>query len=125
MMIPERILCFLKQISNNRLSLVITKNSNFKESLLKNLNEIICLCINNPGTSGQLYSESMNTVIQKYIKLKNIYNFEITLDGGITNKIASKFEVDKFVSASYILNSMNSIKNIVDLQTANKYKQNE
>lgn len=121
----ENIMLLKNKYPTIDISLVITKNSNFKESLLKNLNEIICLCINNPGTSGQLYSESMNTVIQKYIKLKNIYNFEITLDGGITNKIASKFEVDKFVSASYILNSMNSIKNIVDLQTANKYKQNE
>ena len=121
----ENIMFLKNKYPTTDISLVITKNSNFKESLLQNINEIICLCINNPGTSGQLYSESMNPVIQKYIKLKNIYNFEITLDGGITNKIASKFEVDKFVSASYILNSMNSIKNIVDLQTANKYKQNE
>ena len=58
-----------------------------------------------------------------YIILKKRYDFEITLDGGITEKIATKFDVENFVSASYVLNSENSRKKIVDLQTANKYQQ--
>ena len=67
----------------------------------------------------------MDEIIQKYIDLKSLYNFQITLDGGITNKIASKFDVDNFVSASYVLNSSDSKKKIVDLQTANKYNSSE
>lgn len=67
----------------------------------------------------------MDKIIQNYVSLKNKYNFKITLDGGVTNKIASKFDVDNFVSASYVLDSNNSRKKIIDLQTANKYINNE
>ena len=105
------------------ISLVITSQSSVNESILENLNEIICLCIDKPGFSGQTYQENMDKVIEKYIILKKRYDFEITLDGGITEKIATKFDVENFVSASYVLNSENSRKKIVDLQTANKYEQ--
>ena len=107
------------------ISLVITSQSSIDESILENLNEIICLCVEEPGFSGQIYHEYMDKIIEKYIILKKRYGFEITLDGGITDKIATKFDVENFVSASYVLNSENSRKKIVDLQTANKYQYNE
>lgn len=114
-----------KQFANIDISIVVTENSNFEEVLLKDINEIVCLCIKNPGYSGQNYEYSMDKIINKYVSLKNKYNFKITLDGGITNKIASKFEVDNFVSASYVLDNNNSRKTIIDLQTAGKYINNE
>jgi pentose-5-phosphate-3-epimerase/putative flippase GtrA len=114
-----------KQFPDIDISIVVTENSDFKDDLLKDLNEIICLCIKNPGYSGQNYQYSMDKIIQNYVSLKNKYNFKITLDGGVTNKIASKFDVDNFVSASYVLDSNNSRKKIIDLQTANKYINNE
>lgn len=121
----EKLKNLKNQFSIFDISLVVTQNSNFEDSLLEELEEIICLCVEHPGYSGQIYRESMDEIIQKYINLKNIYNFKITLDGGITNNIASKFDVENFVSASYVLNSSNSRKKIVDLQTADKYDHNE
>ena len=111
------------EFENFDISLVITEQSSINESILENLSEIICLCIDKPGFSGQTFQENMDKVIEEYIILKKRYDFEITLDGGITEKIATKFDVENFVSASYVLNSENSRKKIVDLQTANKYQQ--
>ena len=51
------------------ISLVITKNSNFENNLLAGVEEIICLCVDKPGYSGQVYQESMDEIV-KYIDLK-------------------------------------------------------
>ena len=54
MMISNKISNLQNEFENFDISLVITEQSSINESILENLSEIICLCIDKPGFLGKL-----------------------------------------------------------------------
>lgn len=81
--------------------------------------ELLVLSIEKPGYSGQLFSEKALSTIEY---LKNNYNLsKITLDGGVNIEVVKKVKLNKYVSASNILNSLHPVTRIYELRNANKY----
>ena len=69
------------------------------------------------------FQNKSSDLINELIKVtEQVTDIKITLDGGITPKIASKFNVQEVVSASSVLNDEDSKKQIINFQTSQKYQ---
>jgi pentose-5-phosphate-3-epimerase/putative flippase GtrA len=86
-------------------------------------NNFMVLCVSKPGFSGQAFQQESTDLINNLVKAtEQIDEMKITLDGGISPKIASRFNVKEVVSASSILNVEDSKKQIINFQTSQKYE---
>ena len=113
----------LKKYENISLGIVInqkTSNENV-QNIIKIFDKIMILCISTPGLSGQKFIKEADTIIDQVVNNSINKNLKITLDGGLTPEIVSKFNVNEVVSASAVFLSENPVLKLTDFQTANKY----
>ena len=103
---------------------IVISPKNYKSKinieLLKEYNEILLLCIQKPGESGQEQKPNIHKFVDKLNLLKKKYNIKVTVDGGINISNIGMIKSDNFVSSSYIMNSdkpsavINKLKLIVN-----------
>ncbi len=86
------------------------------ENLIKTYKEILILCIEKPGESGQEFLEKSNLLIEKINNLKIRETFSLCVDGGLSQKNISKIECEKIVSASSVFKNINPKKQITNFQ---------
>ena len=91
------------------------KYNNLKE-LIKSYNEVLVLCIENPGISGQQYLVNSNKIINEINSMKIRGNFNLCVDGGLSQENISRIDCDKIVSASNVFKNINPKKQIINLQ---------
>ena len=113
----------LNELSKFNIGFTILMNSSKKEmdEALSLDNELMLLCVDKPGMSGQMFSENAYDIIQ-YID-KNINKSKITIDGGVNLDIIKNTSFNKYVSASNILTSLHPIGRIFELRYAKNYEQ--
>jgi pentose-5-phosphate-3-epimerase len=83
-------------------------------------NELMFLCVEEPGLSGQVFSENSYKLID-YVKKKNL-NSKVTIDGGVDLEVVKSTTFNNYVSASHILTSLHPIGKIFELRYAKKYE---
>ena len=86
------------------------------EGLVKNYQEVLILCIEKPGESGQEFFEESADLIEGINKLRIRDQFNLCVDGGLSEKNISKIECEKIVSASNVFRNSNPKKQIINLQ---------
>ncbi len=86
------------------------------QDIIKNYKEILILCIDKPGESGQIFLNKSNNLINNINNLKNRDKFNLCVDGGLSQKNISKIECEKIVSASNVFKNKNPKKQIINLQ---------
>jgi len=112
------------QVINNILSkgvkpgLVLHASKEYKkiEETIKDFNELLILCIDKPGESGQKFMQTSFSLIETINHLKNRERFLLCVDGGLSQENISKIDCDKIVSASNVFKSINPKKQIISLQ---------
>ena len=93
-----------------------SKNYNNIIDITKNFEEILLLCIDKPGKSGQKFAEKAFSIIDVINNLKNRRKFLLCVDGGLSQKNIKRIDCDKIVSASNVFESINPKKQIINLQ---------
>ena len=86
------------------------------EKILKSYKEVLILCIEKPGESGQKFLNQSIELISKINNLKIRDRFNLCVDGGLSQKNISKIECEKIVSASSVFKNANPKKQITNLQ---------
>ena len=84
--------------------------------LIKSFEEVLVLCIENPGVSGQDYLENSNEIIKEINSMSKRSYFNLCVDGGLSQKNISNIDCDKIVSASNVFKNINPKKQIINLQ---------
>jgi len=97
------------------------KYNNIEEKV-HNFSEILLLCIEEPGYSGQNFMEEANALIRRLNQIKKRIRFQVCIDGGITSDLIPNLKCDKVVSGSDILKSSSPKKQIMRLQTLSRYE---
>ena len=109
-----------KNIKNNGVKpgLVIhaSKEYNNLKEIINNFNELLVLCINIPGESGQKLLDSSYSIIKEINDMNNREKFVLCADGGLSHENIIKIDCDKIVSASNVFKSINPKKQIISLQ---------
>ena len=72
--------------------------------------EVLILCIEKPGESGQAFLDTSNGLIKKINNLKIRNKFNLCVDGGLSQKNINKIECEKIVSASNVFKNKNPKK---------------
>ncbi len=93
-----------------------SKNYSNLENIIKSYKEVLILCIEKPGESGQQFLDTSNDLIDKINKLRTRDKFNLCVDGGLSQKNISKIECEKIVSASNVFENKNPKKQITNLQ---------
>ena len=113
-------------LSKNFIPGIVLHNQISESQIIKLMNlfsNFMVLCVKKAGFSGQVFQNKSSDLINELIKVtEQVTDIKITLDGGITPKIASKFNVQEVVSASSVLNDEDSKKQIINFQTSQKYQ---
>lgn len=91
---------------------------------LKLTSRILILAIARPGISGQVFQPEVFELIREINRLPDRNDFNLCVDGGINLEISQQLDVEKVVSASYVLNKQDSRQCIMELQTEGKYAGN-
>jgi pentose-5-phosphate-3-epimerase/putative flippase GtrA len=86
------------------------------ENIIKSYTEILILCIEKPGESGQKFLNESTELINKINNLKIRDKFNLCVDGGLSQKNIIKIECEKIVSASNVFENVNPKKQITNLQ---------
>ncbi len=90
---------------NKNLSIIINK---FKE--------ILILCIDRPGESGQKFMNNAISLIEEININKDRSKFLLCVDGGLSEESIKNIDCDKIVSASNVFKNINPKKQIKNLQ---------
>ena len=111
----------VKELINNhkiKSGLVLHASNEYKNiiSLVDSYKEILVLCIEKPGESGQEFIENSNNLIDKINNLKTRNKFNLCVDGGLSQKNIIKIDCEKIVSASNVFKNINPKKQIKNLQ---------
>jgi pentose-5-phosphate-3-epimerase len=93
----------------------MNKYENF-ENLINTYKEILVLCVEKPGESGQEFLDKSNKLIEEINHLKIRDKFNLCVDGAISQKNINKIECEKIVSASNVFKNENPKKQIINLQ---------
>ena len=113
-------------LSKNFIPGIVLHNQISQSQIIKLMNSFsnfMVLCVEKAGFSGQVFQSKYSDLINELIKItEQLNDVKITLDGGITPKVASKFNVQEVVSASSILNDEDPNKQIINFQTSQKYE---
>ena len=94
------------------------------KAALRSVSKILLLAIPRPGISGQHFQEEIFRLVREINELPDRNNFDVCVDGGINLEISQKLDVEKIVSASFVLSGQDSRKCIINLQTEGKYAAN-
>ena len=94
---------------------VFEKHHNLIDSLL-------VLSIETPGYSGQSFKMDSFETIYKINNHKFRNRISLVVDGGVNNKNIPLIKSENIVSGSYVINSKDSVKNIMILQTSSQYE---
>ena len=86
------------------------------ETIINPYKEVLILCIEKPGESGQNFLDESTELINKINNLKIRSKFNLCVDGGLSQKNISKIECEKIVSASNVFKNENPKKQITYLQ---------
>lgn len=103
--------------------IVIHVSQNYESitKVIKNFEEILVLCIDKPGESGQKFVNKAFNFIDQVNLLTDRSKFLLCVDGGMSQDNIKKIDCDKIVSASNVFKSFNPKKQIISLQkTLNK-----
>ena len=84
--------------------------------IIKDYTEILVLCIDRPGESGQEFLNESGSLIKSVNTLKNRDKFNLCVDGGLSQKNLMKIDCDKIVTASNVFKNINPKKQIKKLQ---------
>ena len=90
--------------------------------LLKKADYILLLTIKKPGSSGQSFDSLAFDKIEQINKLSFRNKFILCVDGGINESIVGHINSECIVSGSSVLKSINPYKQIMRLQTGNRYE---
>ena len=93
-----------------------SKNYSKLDEVIKSYSEILVLCIEKPGESGQNFLIKSSSLIKKINKLKVREKFNLCVDGGLSLENIIKIECEKIVSASNVFKNVNPKKQITNLQ---------
>ncbi len=93
-----------------------SKNYTDIDKVIKNFSEILLLCIENPGTSGQKFIDKTLSILDEINNLKYRSKFLLCVDGGLSQSNIQQIDCDKIVSASNVFQSINPKKQIINLQ---------
>ena len=91
------------------------ENKNIKE-MIESFNEVLLLCIENPGKSGQKFIDNTYSILEKLNKLNNRSKFLLCVDGGLSQDNIKILDCDKIVSASNVFQNINPKRQIENLQ---------
>ena len=86
------------------------------EDIVKSYKEILILCVEKPGESGQEFYEQSSDLIERVNNLRLRDQLNLCVDGGLSQKNISKIECEKIVSASNVFKNSNPKKQITNLQ---------
>jgi ribulose-phosphate 3-epimerase len=107
-------------ITNHKIKpgLVLHASNEYKNimSLVETYKEVLILCIEKPGESGQIFLNNSNNLIDKVNNLKTRSKFNLCVDGGLSQKNINKIDCEKIVSASNVFKNINPKKQIKNLQ---------
>ena len=93
-----------------------SRKYNDLETIINPYKEVLILCIEKPGVSGQNFLEESTELINKINNLKIRSKFNLCVDGGLSQKNISRIECEKIVSASSVFKNENPKKQITYLQ---------
>ena len=93
-----------------------SKKYNKLIEIIHEFNEVLVLCIDKPGESGQEFLNKSFEIIDSLNKQKYRSNFILCVDGGLSQKNIIRIDCDKIVSASNVFKSLNPKKQILSLQ---------
>ena len=98
--------------------IVIHSSKQYKDisSIIKDFQETLLLCIDNPGESGQKFNNESFSFIEQINLLRERSGFLLCVDGGLSLENIKKIDCDKIVSASNVFQSINPKKQIINLQ---------
>ncbi len=91
------------------------------EVISQSFKEIMVLCIEKAGYSGQKFFEGSYVLIEQLNNLGNRKDFNLHLDGGVNTNNIKTLEAQYIVSGSAVLNSENPRNEIMMLKTFGKY----
>lgn len=117
----ENVKEYINKIKENniKVGLAINPETDIKLVLpyLNDIDRILIMSVN-PGMGGQKFIIDSTSKVIKLNEIKDKYNFEIEIDGGINSDTIKyvKDYVDIVVSGSYITNSDDYEKNISELR---------
>lgn len=86
------------------------------EKILKSYKEVLILCIDKPGESGQKFLNESTQLINEINNLRIRNKFNLCVDGGLSQENISKIDCEKIVSASSVFKNINPKKQITNLQ---------
>lgn len=112
---PENVLKYIKKLGI-KCGISIKPNTKLEEiySLLAIVDLVLVMSVN-PGFGGQKFMNSSIDKIKKLSELKNKYNYEISVDGGINEKtslLVKEAGADILVAGSYIFENSNPVEAI-------------
>ena len=98
--------------------IVIHASKNYKDidNIIKNYDEILLLCIEHPGTSGQKFLNETFTILNNINHVKYRSKFLLCVDGGLSQENIKQIDCDKIVSASNVFQNINPKKQIINLR---------
>tara|TARA_B100001057_G_scaffold495307_2_gene593990 strand:+ start:259 stop:1299 length:1041 start_codon:yes stop_codon:yes gene_type:complete len=118
--IEEEIKKVISLIKENNIETGLVLHASVKydnlENITKSYKEVLILCIEKPGESGQEFLDTSTELINKINNLKSRDKFNLCVDGGLSQKNISKIECEKIVSASNVFKNANPKKQITYLQ---------
>ena len=91
------------------------KYDNLKK-IIKDFNELLVLCIDKPGESGQKLLDSSYSIIKEINNIDNREKLILCVDGGLSQENITRIDCDKIVSASNVFKSINPKQQIISLQ---------
>lgn len=106
-------------IKNNTIpGLVLHASKKYRdiEEIITNYREVLILCIENPGESGQIFLDDSEVLIKEINNFKKRVKFNLCIDGGISLENMRRIECEKIVSASNIFENINPKKQIINFQ---------
>mgnify|MGYP001312991337 CR=1 FL=1 len=104
------------------IALMITSKINDYIELLQKADYVLLLTIKCPGYSGQNFHSSAFKKIEQINNLSFRNNFILCVDGGIDTSISKLINSECIVSGSSVLKNTDPVKQIMRLQTNNRYE---
>ena len=104
------------------IALKINSEINDHLEYLQKADYVLLLTINKPGKSGQNFHSSAFRKIEQLNNLSFRKQFILCVDGGVNPSISKLINSECLVSGSSVLKNSNPIKQIMRLQTNNRYE---
>ena len=93
-----------------------SKKYNNLKKIVNDFGELLVLCIDKPGESGQKLLDRSYSIIDDINNMKDREKYTLCVDGGLSQENIKKIDCDKIVSASNVFKSINPKQQIISLQ---------